>query len=275
MATERIDNPFTQRRAQAASPPREAAPAREVAPPRAAAGGASGRDLERALPRAELRLRAMSGYEEEVVESRRRDANTAALCNEIVARCSVAPGADFDAAYQRVRAMSTVDRDAALVRIRILSLGEVVNLDVACPACGHRNEVDFKLSALPLPEGPVPAEVEIGLPDTALPPEPAPRTALARTPNAGDQEDLLSAGLSSESARRTFLLSRVLLRYAGAEGPFDAGFVRALPIAARAAIERAIESAIPDLDLSMAVQCAACSAEFSSPFDVTAFFLPR
>jgi hypothetical protein len=217
----------------------------------------------------------MTGYEEETIEARQRDPNTAALCNEIVARCLVAPGADFEAAYRRVRAMPTVDRDAALIRVRRLSLGDVVHLEVACPACGHRNEVDFRLSALPLPEAPVPAEVEVELPGNVLPAEPTARTALARTPTAGDQEDLLSAGLASESARRTFLLSRVLVRYAGSEGPFDTAFVRALPIAARAAIERAIELAIPDLDLSMAVQCAACAAEFSSPFDVTAFFLPR
>ncbi|WP_223645127.1 hypothetical protein [Corallococcus sp. EGB] len=217
----------------------------------------------------------MTGYEEEAVEAHQRDPNTAALCNEIVARCSVAPGADFEAAYDRVRELSTVERDAALVRIRQLSLGDVVHLQVSCPTCGQKSEVDFKLSQLPLPEAPVPGEVEVELPGHVLPAEAPVRTALARTPTAGDQEDLLSAGLESESARRTFLLARVLMRYGGEEGPFDEAFVRALPIAARAAIERAIESALPDLDLGMAVRCSTCSAEFESPFDVAAFFLPR
>nr|WP_306465531.1 hypothetical protein [Corallococcus exiguus] len=280
MATERIDNPFARRRAQPGPAPREGDGAREVRPPapqesvtpRPSAPTASARGVHK--PRSESPLRAMTGYEEEAVEAHQRDSNTAALCNEIVARCSVAPGADFEAAYARVRELTTVERDAALVRIRQLSLGDVVHLEVACPTCGQKNEVDFKLSQLPLPEAPVPTEVELELPGHGLPAEPAARTALARTPTAGDQEDLLSAGLESESARRTFLLARVLVRYAGEEGPFDESFVRALPIAARAAIERAIESALPDLDLGMAVQCSSCSAGFESPFDVAAFFLP-
>ncbi|MEZ4293392.1 MAG: hypothetical protein R3B70_00325 [Polyangiaceae bacterium] len=271
MATERIENPFTQRRAQAGLPPREGAPPREeAAPPAPAAAPPTAR-----VARVEPKLRPMTGYEEEVVEAHRADPNTAALCNEIVARCMVAPGADFESAYQRVRSMSTVDRDVALVRIRTLSLGDLVQLEVLCPACGHKNEVDFKLSALPLPDTVIPEEVEVTLPDTAVPEGSPSRTALARTPTAGDQEDLLSADLPSQSARLTFLLARVLRRYAGAEGPFDLDFVRALPISARAAIERAIESKIPDLDLGMAVQCASCAADFASPFDVAAFFLPR
>ncbi|MFO0589359.1 MAG: hypothetical protein U0441_17610 [Polyangiaceae bacterium] len=266
MATERIDNPFAARRAQPALSPRGAAP-----PPKQEAP----HEAPPARERAPLRLRAMTGYEEEVVEARLLDTNTAALCNEIVARCCAAPGADFSAAHERVRSLSTVDRDAALIQIRKLSLGDVVHLEVACPSCARRNEVDFKLSSLPLPVSAVPEQVTVELPDAALPEGAADRTAVARTPTAGDQEDLLSAGLASESARRTFLLARVLQSYAGTQGPFDEAFARGLPIAGRAAVERAIEAAMPDLDLSMAVQCVECEADFVSPFDVAAFFLPR
>lgn len=266
MTTERIENPFAGQRVEPAPPSSSVAPSRQAEAPR---------EPPPREGQVELRLRAMSGYEEEVVEARQLDANTAALCNEIVARCSVAPGADFEAAYQHVRAMSTVDRDAALVQIRKLSLGDVVHLEVACPSCGHENQVDFKLSVLPLPTSAVPAEVHVELPETALLSASTDHTAVARTPTAGDQEDLLSAALASESARRTFLLSRVLVRYAGVARPFDTAFVRALPISGRTALERAIESAMPDLDLSMAVQCAQCGTDFVSPFDVTAFFLPR
>lgn len=265
MVTDRIDNPFASRRAEGAG--------QTPAPPAVArANGSSAHTPAPADPRrppAAARCRAMTGYEEEVIERRLRDPNTAALCNEIVARCLVAPGADHTAAYEQVRSMSTVERDLCLVEIRRRSLGDVVELEVACPACGKKNDVDFALGALPLDvrPGKVTDVVDVRLPDGTH--------ASARIPTAGDQEDLLQAGLASESERRTFLIGRVLLRHGEQAGPFDAAFVRALPIGARAAIERALEAAIPDLDLSMAVRCADCGAEFSTPFDVPAFFLPR
>ena len=57
--------------------------------------------------RPSLALRPMTGYEEELVEERRDEANTAVLCNELLARCLVPPGADATAARARVRALST------------------------------------------------------------------------------------------------------------------------------------------------------------------------
>lgn len=263
MSTERIQSPFSAQRRGPGSA--------MVAPPAPQEARPAPRRPEALLG---LPLRALTGFEEEVVELRQRDPNTAALCNEIVARCAVAPGADHGAALERVRSLSTVERDAALVQIRRISLGDQVQLEVSCPACGKKNDVDFALSALPLPSGEIPAEVTVALPEGATNGA-TDRTALARTPTAGDQEDLLSANLGTESERRTFLLARVLVRYGDAEGPFDATFVRGLPTSARFAVERAIEAAVPDFDLSMAVRCAECGTDFSSPFDVVSFFLPR
>ncbi|WP_236644284.1 hypothetical protein [Sorangium cellulosum] len=262
--TDRINNPFAPRRggpAQGAAPAaRPGPPGQPAARPGPAAEGAPTRALD-------LPLRAMTGYEEEVVERRQGEANTAALCNEIVARCMVPPGADASAAYERVRALHIAERDVALLAIRRLSLGDEVACDVGCPACGAACTVDFRLSALPVSLGPIPAETEATLADGTR--------VVLRLPTAGDQEDLLDAALATESERRTFLLSRAIVRFGEREEPFDFARARALPIAVRSALEQAIEAALPDLDLSMAVACSACGHNFTSPFDVSAFFLPR
>jgi hypothetical protein len=238
-ATERIENPFAARRSMRA---------------------------ERPAPVPDLQLRDMTGYEEEVVERRRGNANTAALCNELVARCMVAPGADHAAAYERVRSFSVAERDVALISLRRSSFGDLVELEVSCTACNRKNEVDFQLGALPVSLGAIEREVEATLPDGTL--------VSMRLPTAGDQEDLLNAELETESERRTFLLACTLQRFGDREGPFDFDFARALPIASRNCLEKALEARIPDLDLRMAVTCVACGHSFSAPFDVAAFFLP-
>src|SRR6266508_1512517 len=54
---------------------------------------AAGTAAEPASP-ARLDLRPLTGWEEEYVERHQTEPNTAHLCNEILARCLVAPGAD-------------------------------------------------------------------------------------------------------------------------------------------------------------------------------------
>lgn len=214
-----------------------------------------------------LALRPMTGHEEEWVERRRAEANTARLCNELLARCLVAPGAEDLHALERVRALPVAQRDEALLQLRRLSLGETVHTRTACPACGAGAEVDFQLSQLPLPSTEVPARVLATLEDGMQ--------AELRLPTAGDQEVLLDARLETEAERRTWLLARVLVRLGQQEGPFSEEAARALPVSTRAALERALEEALPDLDLSMALSCGGCGKDFSAPFDVSGFFLPR
>jgi hypothetical protein len=249
----RIDSPFRER---------SVAPSAGAASPAPSPGQAPARGRAPALM-----LRAMTGFEEEVAEERLGTPNTAQLCDELIARCLGPPGADFSDALARVRALNIAQRDEALIALRRLSFGDRVDTRVTCPACGKGSDVDFNLSSLPIAVGHAPERIEVASPDN--------QAAVMRPPNAGDQEDLLDAGLALESQRRSWLLARVLLRYGDREGPFDLDFARALPVSVRAALEAALEDATPALDLSMAVVCNACGHEFSAAFDVAAFFLPR
>lgn len=212
----------------------------------------------------------MTGYEEELVERRQDEPNTAALCNEILARCQVEPGADAAEALQRTRALLVAERDAALVELRRLSLGDRVETRAACPACGETSAVEFSLDALPLEPEPAPPPgrtLEHVLADGTR--------AVLRLPRAGDQEELFAAGLETESERRSWLLARVLVQYGERPGPFDLDFARGLAVGARNALEAALDAALPRLDLGMEVHCASCGHGFEAPFDVASFFLPR
>ena len=213
-----------------------------------------------------LALRALSGWEEEYLERHQAQANTARLCNEVLARCLVAPGEEPDAAERAaVRDLLVAERDRELVTLRRLSLGPKVRATLACPVCGETSEADFSLDVLPLGFETPPRELTVALADGT--------EARLRLPTAGDQEELLE--VEGEAGRRSVLLARCLQRFGEREGPFDADFTRALPVATRTALEEALEARLPDLDLEMAVECSHCGAPIVAPFDVPGFFFSK
>lgn len=214
--------------------------------------------------RERIDLRGLTGWDEEYVERHQADPNTARLCNEILARCLVAPGADPAEARRTVRDLLVAERDRELVALRRLSLGARVSARVACPVCGETNEADFSLDALPLDFEPPPRQLELELEGVG--------EVRLRMPTAGDQEDLLDAGLEGEAEQRSWLLARCLERYGDRRAGLDLDFARGLPVKVRATLESALEAALPDLDLEMAVECSHCGAPIVAPFDVPAFF---
>lgn len=237
---------------------------RVESPLRSSAPGAAGPAAAAVPEQARLPLRALTGWEEEYVERHQLEANTARLCNEVLARCLVPPGEDPAGARQTVRDLLVAERDRELVALRRLSLGPEVSARVTCPACGELSDTDFSLDVLPLDFEPPPRQLSVELPDAG--------EALLRLPTAGDQEDLLEAGVEGEAARRSWLLARCLLRYGDRSDGFDIDFVRGLPVRTRAALQSAIEERLPELDLEMAVDCSHCGAPIVAPFDVPVFF---
>jgi len=238
---ERIDSPLRSREPDAGESPAAATP-----------------------PPARLQLRELSGWEEEYLERHQEEPNTARLCNEILARCLVAPGEDAAGARQTIRDLLVAERDRELVALRRLSLGPDISARVPCPACGEVSEADFSLDVLPLDFEPPPRQLSVELPDVG--------DVLLRLPTAGDQEDLIDTGLEGEAERRTWLLARCVERYGDRSEEFDLDFARALPVRTRTALESAIEACLPDLDLEMAVECSHCGTPIVAPFDVPVFF---
>jgi hypothetical protein len=215
-----------------------------------------------AAPR--LPLRGLSGWEEEYLERHQADANTARLCNEVLARCLVAPGEEPAEARQTVRELLVAERDRELVALRRLSLGPNISARVPCSTCGEVSEADFSLDVLPLDFDLPPRRLSVELPEVG--------DVVLRLPTAGDQEDLIDAGLESEAEQRSWLLARCLERYGNRAEGFDLDFTRGLPVRARTVLESAIEESLPDLDLEMAVECSHCGAAIVAPFDVPVFF---
>lgn len=211
------------------------------------------------------RLRPLTGFEEEFVDSAQPAANTARIANELLARCLVKPGADFVTAVSEVQALSVAERDRLLVHLRQISLGDEVETAAACPACRTVSLIRVRLSELPLRFDPPPAEVAVDFDDFG--------TAVIRTPSALDQEQLADLE-GSQAERRSALLALLLVRLGSRCGPFSLADVRALPARVRGCIQDALCDALPDLDLSLNVPCTGCGVGFQSPFELRSFFLP-
>lgn len=210
-------------------------------------------------------LRPITGYEEELLEDASRLANTAALCNEILARCLVPLGEPSERAASRVAQLLVAERDVALVDLRRLTFGERVETDVDCPSCGATSRVSFDLTRVSLEVADVAEALEVTLSDG--------KVAHLRLPTARDQSDLLDAALANPAERRSWLLERSIHRLGDVEGPLGFGKVHALDSRTRREIERALEGEIPDLDLRVGATCEACAREFAAPFDIASFFL--
>ena len=210
-------------------------------------------------------LRELSGHEEELFEDRRLAGNSAALCNELLARCLVAPGRDPGPARARIASLTIAERDLALVALRRLSLGDRVETHVDCPACAEVNEVEFDLGLLPTTLPAIPERISGTLGDGT--------DAVLRLPTAGDQAELLAAGLDGAARRRSWLLARVLLEYGDAVAPFAADAVHELATARRRELEALLDAALPDFELGMEVCCPACGQSFTAPFGIDSFFL--
>jgi hypothetical protein len=210
---------------------------------------------------AELQLRTLTGWEEEFLEQHQYDANTARLCNEVLARCMTDPGADHTAALAGVREMLVPERDRALIELRRISLGPGVSAQVDCTECGQVAEVSFSLDALAAELPAVPRVLPADVPGSPV--------AHLRLPTAGDQEDLLDETPDSESARLTWMIGRCLLLDGARAGEV---FARSLPVKARRELQEMITRSVPQLDLEMAVTCPHCAAPMVAPFDVQSFF---
>ena len=219
-----------------------------------------------AVPAVVRALRPMTGYEEEALEHLTGEPNVARVTNEILARCYVPPGHDWAAALTIVHEMTVLERDAAVVVLRILSAGEDVANEVACPRCAAQNVARFRLGDLPIARASRSPRVAV---EVALP---SGGSASLRLPSARDQEDLFDARLASAAARKSFLLARVLQRLRDESGPFTFDAVHALPSRDRDAMEKALDGALPELDLTMAAECVSCRERFEHPFEVSRFF---
>lgn len=99
----------------------------------------------------EIELREMTGVEEELLTNQKLIRSGDAV-NQVLANCILRIGEINDIAVKQVLDMLSGDRLFTLVRLRQISLGDEVELDLVCPntACRVKNHVVLNLNDLPV-----------------------------------------------------------------------------------------------------------------------------
>lgn len=162
------------------------------------------------------------------------------------------PGDDRDALAR----MPLGRRDAALLELRAREIGGRVEGVATCDACGEDMELEFDLA------------------DVHAPPPESPALGIARDGyevafRLPDGRDVAAAaGCDGVDDARAELLRRCVTSVRRDGRDVDA---RALPETVRAAVAAAMAAADPQADVELAVECPACAAPASVPFDAASF----
>ena len=99
----------------------------------------------------EIELREMTGAEEELLTNQRLIRNGDAV-NQVLANCIVQIGEKGEVTAKDILDMLSGDRLFTFVRLRQVSLGDEVELDLVCPnqACRSKNHAVVNLDDLPV-----------------------------------------------------------------------------------------------------------------------------
>ena len=225
----------------------------------------------------EVEIAALSGQDEELMSSRQAISNPA-LLTVLLSRCVRRLGPVSPVSAELARRLLVTDRQFLLLKLRQMTFGDHVQATVQCPweRCRKKVDIEFFLHDIPVRES-----IEKGpLYTRDLSSEAAFsnehgerfREVVFRLPTGEDQEALAHLIEENETTALALLLARCIRRLGPLHDPGPEVIDRLSPLA-RAEIERHMEDAAPQIDLTLAAHCPECDGEFAVPFDLQGFFL--
>ena len=217
----------------------------------------------------EVALRALGGYEEELLSS--QHLSPAKQVTQLLQRCITRIG-DITVINEDVtKQLFVADREYLLLMLRKITFGNKVQAKLACPwpDCLKNIDIDFNIDEVPITtSGDTQQQYSCAIYD-----ETQDRTHeyTFRLPSGRDQEMISEEIGDSEACIVNHLLSSCLLRIDG-ESCIDAETVRGLSASIRNRLEQEIEKNAPNIDLCMELSCPECSRSFVAPFELQDFF---
>lgn len=173
-----------------------------------------------------------------------------------------------DEAHEELARWPIGRRDQQLLALREATFGPRIEAIAQCRTCGERLELSFDAADICAPALPtaVPAELELRVGEYVV---------RVRPPNTADMLSAAAAAMSAGpagvlAARATLLTSCVMDAHRGQTN--DPVEPTALPKEVVDAISRRLSEADPQADVQLELECPACHANWSEPFDIAAFF---
>lgn len=179
----------------------------------------------------------------------------ARLASAILGRCSSLDGAQA-AGSDAARALSVGDREALLLHLRRLTLGNEVSAVISCPSCGEKMDLDLRLSDLLLPA--YDAAQQVHLREVVA--GEACYAVRFRLPTGADQEAVAECAQRDLAGAIVQLVERCVESINGEPAS-------SLPAAVLAELPDAMAALDPQADLMLTAKCVVCDAAFETLFD--------
>ena len=218
-------------------------------------------------PMRELTLRAVSGEDEVYLLDSAAGAGPSVRATALLARCITGGLHDLDAG-QVVRSLTVGDREALLLRLRRLTIGETMDCVLPCTArtCGERMQLELRVSELLVPPYQDVRQTYALTADA----DGARYDVSFRLPTAGDLDSVAHTALDDPSRAAELLLSRCLRGVSRDGEVIDA---RGMSPVIRDAIAAEMTERDPQAQIELELTCPNCGIEFSVVFDTATFFL--
>jgi hypothetical protein len=207
-----------------------------------------------------VRLRPWCGQDEAVLLEGLADATPAARATQLLARCLVPDGAPSPDDIALARSLSLGDREALLLHLRRITLGDRLSCVLVCPACGARLDLDLRIHDLLVP----PYEHEAVEHEARLPADAGTVSVRFRLPNGGDQEAAASLLEVKDEASAVRLLVARCVRRVEVEG---GGLLADVPADLISSLSEAIAERDPQAEIDLDAVCPDCGRSFAVPFD--------
>jgi hypothetical protein len=212
----------------------------------------------------DARLNPITGLEEEFLIEEGRWLSPAARVTELLTRCLDRLGPVQPVDVHTVRQLAVGDREALLLHLRRITLGDRLSCVLQCPACEKKMDLDLSVGDLLLP--PYPHESHIH--ETSIDDGDSSYRVVFRTPNGGDQEAASALAAESVTTAEDLVFRRCVSRLATASGQE----IESVPEAVRRVLPARMAELDPQAELLLDLACPECATQFVVPFDIADYF---
>lgn len=213
----------------------------------------------------EVGLRPMSGSDEDFLLDAGSLLTPAHRSTAVLARCLERFGPAGPLTAETVRSLTVGDREALLLHLRRLTLGDRLQGVVDCPTsdCGEKMDLDLKVSDLLFP----PYEDYRRSYEAEVADNSSDYRVRFRLPTGADQEDVAVVARTDSEAAGELLLYRCVESVTGEDGEP----VETLPPAVAGRISDLMSELDPQAELTLSLTCPACDHTFLAPFDTASY----
>jgi hypothetical protein len=210
-------------------------------------------------------LRPISGSDEDFLLDAGSLLPPAHRSTALLARCLERLGPAGPVTVETVRSLTVGDREALLLHLRRLTLGDRLQGVVDCPIsdCGEKMDLDLKVGDLLLP----PYEDHRRSYEAAVADNGSDYRVRFRLPTGADQEDVAVVARTDSEAAAELILHRCVESVTRENGEP----VETLPPAVAHRISDVMSELDPQAELTLSLTCPACDHTFHVPFDTASY----